>query len=461
MPPPAGRATLASLSSDAARHIERLIEDYSARTGASKRLAADTRARHADHRASLFFRPELKEIVYPIYGRRALGPHIWDIDGNRYVDIAMDFGACLFGHRPEFVRDALVAQVDEGLALCPTSAKSGPAAEILCRLTGMERAAFLNDGTEAVMSALRLARTTTGRTRVVLFTSGFHGWYDQVLAPHTGRNRSPTPPLGVAPEFLSEVTVLDYGSDDALAEIERMGEDVAAVLVEPLQGRNPGVRPVEFLRDLRRLTAESGAVLIFDEILTGFRVHPGGCQALFGVQADLATYGKLLGAGLPVGVVAGSAEHMSPVDGGPWEFGDDSRPAAPKTDFGGTFFKNPLTMAAVLAVLEEIERRGPALQEGIDHRAAMLLDRLNGVFSAAEVPIRAHGFSSLFQLEHEAGLPGTELIAYEMVRRGVYMWERMNYFLSDAHGEEEIGFVAGAAADAVDALTGAGLLRPA
>lgn len=451
-------AERAALNPRQRRHLERLIVDYTARTARSKRIAATTREHHADHRASLFFRPELKELVYPIYGSRSLGPHIWDVDGNRYVDIALDFGACLFGHRPDFLRDALIAQVENGLALSPTSPRSGPAAQKLCALTGMERAAFVNDGTEAVMSALRIARTTTGRSRVVLFTRGFHGWYDQVLAPLTGRNRSPVPPLGVAPEFLSEVTVLEYDHESAIEELARIGHEVAAVLVEPLQGRNPGVRPVAFLRELRRITAETGTVLIFDEILTGFRVHPGGCQALFGVRADLTTYGKLLGGGLPIGVVAGSAEHMAPIDGGLWAFGDDSRPTSPKTDFGGTFFKNPLTMAAVEAVLGELERRGPALQESLDARTATLLARLNGVFGALGAPFSVHGFSSLFQFDHEPGLANAELLFYELVRRGVYLWERMNCFVSDAHGDEELDFVAAALNDSVEALQAAELL---
>ncbi|HWH43110.1 MAG TPA: aminotransferase class III-fold pyridoxal phosphate-dependent enzyme [Thermoleophilaceae bacterium] len=455
---PSALAAGATLNTRQRAHVEALVADYSARTAGSKRIAAETKPYHADHRASLFFRPDLKEIVYPIYGARSLGPHIWDVDGNRYVDIAMDFGACLFGHRPGFVRDALAEQAEEGLALCPTSSKSGPAAEILCRLTGMERAAFLNDGTEAVMSALRLARTHTGRSRVVLFTRGFHGWYDQVLAPLTGRNRAAQPPLGVAPEFLSEVTVLEYGTDAAIEQLSEIAGEVAAVLVEPLQGRDPAVRPVEFLRELRRITHEAGAVLIFDEILTGFRVHPGGCQALFGIRADLTTYGKLLGGGLPIGVLAGSAEHMAPVDGGIWRFGDGSVPQTPKTDFGGTFFKNPMTMAAVLVILRELERRGPGLQEGLDRRTGRLLERLNGVFEDAGVPIRAHGFSSLFQLEHDPALEHAGLLTYELVRRGVYLWHGMNYFLSDAHGDEEEEFLVASFADAVDALQRAELL---
>ena len=172
-------------------------------------------------------------------------------------------------------------------------------------MTGVDRVAFFNTGSEAVMSALRLARTVTARPKVVMFAGSYHGHSDGTLAerdPSKGPlDSSPVAP-GIPRGVASDVLVLDYGAPESLELLRAHGKDIGAVLVEPVQSRRPELRPVEFLRDLRRLTRETGTALIFDEMITGFRVHPAGAQGLFGVQADLATYGKIVGGGLPVGV---------------------------------------------------------------------------------------------------------------------------------------------------------------
>ena len=160
------------------------------------------------------------------------------------------------------------------------------------------------------MAAIRVARTATARDKIVLFAGAYHGTFDEVLvkgirkagAPHS----LPIAP-GIPREKVENVTVLDYGTPDALEYIRAHANELAAVLVEPVQSRHPALQPLEFLREIRRITETAGAALIFDEVVTGFRVHPGGAQALFGIRADLATYGKVIGGGLPIGVLAGSA----------------------------------------------------------------------------------------------------------------------------------------------------------
>src|SRR5205823_14530938 len=143
------------------------------------------------------------------------------------------------------------------------------------------------------------------------------------------------------------MVVLDYGTEQSLEWIRQNANDLAAVIVEPVQSRHPALQPVEFLKEVRKITQESGTALIFDEVVTGFRVHPGGCQALFGIRADLATYGKVVAGGMPIGVLAGKSQFMDALDGVAWQFGDDSYPSVGVTFFAGTFVRHPLTLAAV------------------------------------------------------------------------------------------------------------------
>src|SRR5262249_17254307 len=158
----------------------------------------------------------------------------------------------------------------------------------------------------------------------------------------------------------------DYGSAESLRAIEAQASELAAVLVEPVQSRRPDLQPREFLRELRRITAAAGTALVFDEVVSGFRVHPGGIQALYDIRADLATYGKVVGGGLPIGLVSGRREYMDALDGGAWTYGDDSFPEVGVTFFAGTFVRHPLALASARAVLEHLKREGPELQERLN-----------------------------------------------------------------------------------------------
>jgi glutamate-1-semialdehyde aminotransferase len=232
----------------------------------------------------------------------------------------MGFGLNLFGHSPAFVTEAVAEQLRKGVEIGPQSPIAGEVARLISEFTGMDRVTFCNTGSEAVMAAIRLARTVTGRDTVALFSGAYHGTFDEVLvrgvrsgAVHKSFPISP----GIPSPHVENVLVLEYGTDESLQILKsRMGE-LAAVLVEPVQSRHPDLQPREFLRSLRALTEQAGTALIFDEVITGFRVHPGGTQAMFGIQADLATYGKVLGGGLPLGVVAGKRAFMDALaDGG-------------------------------------------------------------------------------------------------------------------------------------------------
>jgi glutamate-1-semialdehyde aminotransferase len=173
------------------------------------------------------------------------------------------------------------------------------------------------------------------------------------------------------------MTVLTYGAPESLDWVREHARELAAVVVEPVQSRHPALQPAEFLKELRSITEASGTALVFDEVVTGFRMHVAGMQHLFGIRADLATYGKVVGGGLPIGILAGTPRFMDALDGGMWAYGDDSYPEVAPTFFAGTFVRHPLVMAATLAVLRHLEAEGPKLQDGLTARTARLVDRLN------------------------------------------------------------------------------------
>ncbi|XXY48792.1 amino acid adenylation domain-containing protein [Sorangium sp. So ce269] len=442
------------------RHLRALAARYTEKTSKSKALTQQYRAVLADNRASAGFRFSTKEMVYPIAAERLEGPYVWDLDGNRYVDIAMGFGVSLLGHNPPLVSQAITRQLQSGgIELGPRSRYAGEVAALVCELTGVDRAAFCTSGTEAVMTALRLARTATGRTKIAMFGVSYHGHFDTVLARPSGRPGEPSLPMapGVPDELVKDTIVLEYGDFSELERLRSIGGEIAAVLVEPVQSRRPGLQPGRFLRELRAVTRELGIVLIFDEMVTGFRVHPGGAQAYFDVRADLVTYGKVLGGGLPIGCVAGKAEFMDAIDGGYWSYGDGSYPGAETTFLAGTYQMHSLSMVSARAVLTHLKEQGPALQERLGARTAAFAERVREVFRETGAPIGLSSFSSYFRFQFEGNL---DLFFYHLVDKGVFVWEGRTCFLSTAHADEDIDHIVSAVEETVRALQKDGFLPP-
>ncbi len=212
------------------------------------------------------------------------------------------------------------------------------------------------------MAALRLSRAVTRRAKIVIFEGAYHGHSDLTLASPRWKNNSLTSaPMtpGTCQKTIDDVYVLKYGSDQALEFIEKHGSELAAVVVEAVQGRRPNLQPRELPHRLRALTSAQGSLLVCVELITGFRVHPGGAQAWFDVKADIAAYGKLIGGGLPIGALAGQSRFMDGIDGGMWQYGDDSYPMAERIYFGGTFCQHPLTMATSLASMRYLKEQSP------------------------------------------------------------------------------------------------------
>jgi microcystin synthetase protein McyG len=463
-PLPPWRATeirAKELSRQQQQHLEALIARYTQKTPQSKKLIQHYRPVLADSRASAGFRLSTKEMLYPIIGKRAQGSKTWDIDGNEYIDITMGFGVNLFGHQPTFITEALEKQIaDNHTQLGLQTPLAGEVAQLICELTGMERVTFCNTGTEAVMTALRLARTATNRSKIVQFAMSYHGHFDGVLgeAHPESENISAMPMApGVTPNTVADTWVLDYGKPQSLELIRAHADELAGVLVEPVQSRRPDLQPKAFLQQLRQLTLELNIPLIFDEMITGFRIHPGGAQAWFGVQADIATYGKIVGGGMPIGIVAGKATYMDGIDGGFWNYGDASYPQANTTFFAGTFGKHPLAMATALAVLQQIKQQGPALQERLNQRTTYLVDTLNDYFETQEMSIRLVHFASLFRFTYSGNL---DLLYYHLLEKGIYVWEGRNCFLSTAHTDEDIEYIIKAVKESVDELRQGGFLPP-
>jgi glutamate-1-semialdehyde aminotransferase len=263
---------------------------------------------------------------------------------------------------------------------------------------------------------------------------------------------------GILAGAFGDVRVLDYGTPESMAWLREHAEDLAAVLVEPVQSRRPDFQPVAYLREVRELTQAHGACLIFDEVITGFRAHLGGVQAAFGIQADLATYGKVIGGGLPIGVVAGKREYMDALDGGHWQFGDESIPTVGVTYFAGTFVRHPLALAAAHAALTHLKAQGPALQQQLNARTTSFVERVNQACSARGAPLMLKHFGSLWRVSWLADHPLQDLLFAMMRSRGVHILDNFPCFFTTAHSDADIALVESALIESVAELQAAGFL---
>lgn len=443
-----------------------VVEAYAKQTSRSKSAAGRDRSVLANCRM-LPFRDLLKELSYPIVVDHSAGSRFWDIDGNEYLDISMGYGVHMFGHSPQFVVDALRSQLDSGIHIGPQDRHAGEVARLLCELTGMDRAVFSNSGTEAVMAALRFARAATNRTRFVMFEGSYHGWSDNTLALPAGTTTSIPMSRGIGAGAMNDVVVLEYGTEESLAIIQSLGHELAGVLVEPVQSRRPDLQPVAFLKKLRDLTRDSGAALIFDEVITGFRVAPGGAQEWLGVRADLVTYGKILGGGLPIGAVAGSAKFIDTIDGGAWSYGDDSSPTVSTTFFGGTFNKNPMSMAAARSVLRHVTNDGGKTQRLVADRTERLAGAFNSFCESEKFPMRMVCFSSLFRFIGEGDYRlqrfplAIDLFFHMLAHKGIYVLETRVCFLSSSHTDADVDRIMEAATSCLQELRAAGFFPSA
>ena len=440
---------------------ETFTKRYLAKTGKSKEFTQKNRKSMADPRVATGFQPILKEIVFPIVIERSKGSRLWDIDGNEYVELTCGFGSNFLGNQPDFITAALHEQIEKGYEVGPQHPLAADVTNLICELTGAERVAFCNTGSEAVMGAMRQARTITGRSLVAIFTNSYHGIFDEVIVRGTKKLRSIAAAPGILASAVENVLVLDYGTPETLKILWEHGPKLAAIMAEPVQSRNPKLQPREFLQELRKICDKNDAALIFDEVITGFRIEPGGAQAHFGVKADLATYGKIIGGGLPFAAIAGNSKFMDALDGGHWEFGDNSYPEVGVTYFAGTFVRHPLALAAAKASLEYLKNEGPELQRRLNERVTAFVNELNTFFISVSAPIKIDHFGSLCRItvfeEEQFG----SLLYYYLRDRNVHIWEGFGCFLTSAHTKEDIALIVNAFKDSVTELQQGGLMSGA
>lgn len=364
-----------------------IVQAYCEKTPTSARLAAEARRSIAGGvtHDSRYLEP------HGIYVERALGSRKWDVDGNEYVDYSGGHGALLLGHNHPQVVDAVQRQLALGTHYGSSHELEIRWAELVCQMVpSADSVRFTSSGTEATLLALRLARACTGRTKLVRFVGHFHGWHDH-MAFGVGSRFDGSASPGVLNEVASNVLLVPAGDIQGTERVlER--DDIAAVIIEPT-GASWGQLPVlkEFLVELRRMTSERDIVLIFDEVITGFRCSPGGAQQVFGVTPDMTTLAKILAGGLPGGAVAGKQEIMELLD---------HRAAATsgreKISHHGTFNANPLSAAAGVEALQIVSGTD-ACQRASDY-AERLRNALNEVCQKADVPWTVYGTFSGFHI---------------------------------------------------------------
>jgi amino acid adenylation domain-containing protein len=444
------------MTAEQERFLQDLIGRFNAKTAKSKAYTQQHRKHMADPRVVSGFKPNTKEITYSLVVDRSKGSKIWDIDGNEYLDVLNGFGAILFGHNPDFVQKAVMKQMELGYEVGPQHVLAGDVCQLICELTGHERAALCNTGSEAVMAALRMARTVTGRSLVVSFNNSYHGTFDEVIVRGSNNQRSYPAAAGIMPSQVENLLVLEYGTDETLEVIRQRKDELAAVLVEPVQSRRPEFQPVEFLRKVREITKESGTALIFDEVITGFRTHLRGAQGIFGIKADIGTYGKVIGGGLPIGAIAGSAEFMDALDGGYWEYGDESMPEVGVTYFAGTFVRHPLALAAAKASLEYFKADKGAMHADLKQKTDRIAASLDNYFAERQLPFYIAHFGSLWKLKYHQELPYTDLIFIMMRERGIHIYDGFPCYLTTQITEADVDRVINTFKEVIDELLAVG-----
>ncbi len=380
----------------------------------------------------------------PRFIQRAEGSYIYDVEGRRYIDYVCSWGPMILGHNHPVIREAVEKAVVDGLSFGAPTPREVEIAQLMVEMVpGLEMVRMVNSGTEAVMSALRLARGATGRDKLIKFEGCYHGHSDCMLvnagssALAGGHPSSSGVPVGAARDTLT-AQFNDLASVQAL--LEANPGQVAAVIVEPVAANMGVVGPAPgFLQRLRELCDQHGTLLIFDEVITGFRLAPGGAQEYFGVKADLVTYGKIIGGGMPVGAYGGSRALMEHV-----------APCGPVYQ-AGTLSGNPVAMAAGLSQLRYLHDH-PQVYTHINHMGASLAQDMGKLCEKSSIPVAINQVGSLLspfftptEVSTFVDAKGSDVGMYaryfgEMLQRGIYLapaqFEAM--FLSDAHSGEAL-----------------------
>lgn len=373
----------------------------------------------------------------PVSFTTGRGSRLTDVDGNEYVDYALGFGPMLLGHSPEPVLEAVRRQLDRGLGFGASHELEAELAEAVCRtVPSAELCVFGSTGSEAVHSAIRIARAATGRNRVIKFLGHYHGWLDPVHVGVPGQTGKAPATGGQDPEASASVTVCRWNDVDALSDA--LADDIAAVIMEPA-AINVGAFPPApgYLERAKELTARAGAVLIFDEVITGYRLALGGAQQRYGVLPDLTVLGKALGAGFPISAVCGRRDVMAVV-------------ADRRVSHVGTFNANPVCASAAAAAIGVLERDADSLYPLLDELGARLAEDLRAGATAAGLPLVVNqigaascGFMSDAPVQsHEDALATRpdeyRRFARALLEEGVHIIPRGLLYVSTAHTAADV-----------------------
>ncbi|PYM61898.1 MAG: aspartate aminotransferase family protein [Candidatus Rokuibacteriota bacterium] len=345
---------------------------------------------------------------HPLFVREARGGTVWDLDGNPYVDCRLGFGPVLVGHSPEWVTAAVSRALMGGTVYAlPHAGEAELAEKVVAAVPGAEMVTFCSSGSEATLHALRLARAATGRRKIAKFEGGYHGVHDAVMVSvqfrpeAAGASEQPVATAdspGIPEETIANTLVLPYNHPSAFDLIAAHAHELAAVIVEPVQGAAGSIPATPaFLEGLRAATRRHGVVLIFDEVITGFRLALGGAQEHFGVQADLVTFGKVLGGGFPFGALAGTRDLMRL-----FSVPEARAAGGPPVAYGGTFNGNPTSVAAANAVLDFL-REHPAVYPDLNDKGDRIRREVQTAAAARGIPLVALGMGSVFSFRFVEG----------------------------------------------------------
>lgn len=379
----------------------------------------------------------------PFFTARADGAYLWDVEGKRYIDYVGSWGPMIVGHNHPAVREAVERAVRDGLSFgTPCAAEVTMAETIVSLIPSVDMVRMVNSGTEATMSAIRLARGATGRNKIVKFEGCYHGHGDSFLVKAgSGALTFGVPTSPGVPKAAADLTLtIPYNDIDAArALFAESGHDIAGLIIEPVAGNMNCIPPKDgYLQALRQLCTQYGALLIFDEVMTGFRVALGGAQARYGITPDLTCFGKIIGGGMPVGAYGGSRELMQQI-----------APAGPIYQ-AGTLSGNPVAMAAGLAMLQLIQ--APGFYDDLTTRTLRVTDGILDAAKKAGVPFSVNRVGAMFGLfftnetvETYAQATTADVAAFNrffhgMLERGVYLAPSAFEagFVSSAHGDAEI-----------------------
>lgn len=381
-----------------------------------------------------------------IYATKAYDSYIEDFDGNKYIDMALGAGTFILGHSNKNITEKIKHQIDKSSLYIAPNFATHEFAELLAKaLPQFERFVFCNTGSEATMRAIRIARAFSGKKKIAMFCGGYHGSHDLVLVDEVSDGKETEPQCvfrsnGIPKELRDFIILLPYNHESAYELIKKNRADIAMVFIEPSQGSNPRDDVGDFLRGLRDVTSDNDILLGFDEIITGFRVAMGGAQEYYGITADIATYGKAAGGGLPLGIVAGKKEVMDTI-----KTGTEKNPQP--IFMGGTFSANPLAMIAGMTILEHLIANKNNIYCYLNEKSAYLKAKVNSFCNASDIPARIYGLNSMMRLiftdkfvrsrherdKLEIDIKIQDLFYMAMLNSGIHIASNRLIFLSTKH----------------------------